>query len=211
MARSRPACTAWKRKTEFTTSRAALARPKLTLETPSVVKTPGFSSLMRRMPSRVSTALCRYSAPPVASVKVSASKISWSGSSPCSRATATVRRAISALRSAVWAMPFSSMVMQTTAAPKRFTSGRTRRTRSPPFSRLTELTMQRPGYTFSALSTTSASVESIISGASTLWARSRTRVRIWAASSSRSFSAVQTSRTWAPPSTCPRAISRRPA
>jgi hypothetical protein len=115
------------------------------LETPSVVKTPGFSALMRRMPSRVSTALCRYSAPPVASVKVSASKISWSGSSPYSRAMATVRRATSALRSAVWAMPFSSMVMQTTAAPKRFTSGRTFLTRSPPFSRLTELTMQRPG------------------------------------------------------------------
>jgi hypothetical protein len=31
--------------------------------------------------------------------------------------TATVRRAISALRSAVSAMPFSSMVMATTAAP----------------------------------------------------------------------------------------------
>ena len=176
-----------------------------------MVKTPGISALMRRMPSSVSTALCRYSASPVASVKVSASKMSWSGSRPYSRATATVRRAISTLRSAVWAMPFSSMVMQTTAAPKRFTSGSTFRTRSPPFSRLTELTMQRPGYTFSALSMTSASVESIISGASTLWASRRTSVRICAASSSRSLSAMQTSRTWAPPSTWPRAIWSRPA
>ena len=58
---------------------------------------------------------------------------------------------------------------------------------------------------------TSASVESIIRGASTLWASSRASVRICAASSSRSLSAVQTSRTCAPPSTWPRAISSSPA
>ena len=55
---------------------------------------------MRRMPSIVSTALGRHSSSPVVSVKVSASKISSSGSSPCSsQAMSTMRWAISTLRS----------------------------------------------------------------------------------------------------------------
>jgi hypothetical protein len=37
MARSSPAWTAWKRKTELITSRALFDRPKLTLETPRMV------------------------------------------------------------------------------------------------------------------------------------------------------------------------------
>ncbi len=145
MARSRPACTAWYRNTEFTISLALFASPNETFETPSVVNTPGFSALIRRMPSSVSTALCRYSSPPVARVKVSASNTSASGATPYSAATWTRRRAISALRSAVCAIPFSSMVIATTAAPYRRTSGRTFFTRSPDFSRFTEFTMQRPG------------------------------------------------------------------
>ena len=211
MARSRPACTAWYRKTEFTTSRAGFERPKLTFETPRQMKTPGFSALMRRMPSSVSSALRRYSSPPVASVKVSGSKTRLSGGTPYSFATATVRRATSALRSAVCAIPFSSMVMATTAAPYRRTSGSTFFTRSPDFSRLTEFTMQRPGCTLSAASTTSASVESIMSGASTDCASSFTSVRICAASSSRSFIATHTSSTCAPPSTWSRAMRSTPA
>ena len=53
MAESSPACTHSWRNTEFNTWRAAGLRPKETLETPSVVYTPGSSALMRRMASMV--------------------------------------------------------------------------------------------------------------------------------------------------------------
>jgi hypothetical protein len=52
--------------------------------------------LIRRIPSSVSMTLRRYSGLPVASVKVRASKAIESGATPCSRATSTMRRAISA-------------------------------------------------------------------------------------------------------------------
>ena len=82
IARSRPASTQWWRNTELSTARATGETPKETFETPSEVFTPGSSSLMRRMPSIVSTAHGRHSSSPVVSVKVSASKISSSRIEP---------------------------------------------------------------------------------------------------------------------------------
>ena len=73
IAMSSPASTQWCRKTELSTARAAGASPKLTFETPSEVKTPGNSRLMRRMPSIVSLAESIHSASPVASVNVRSS------------------------------------------------------------------------------------------------------------------------------------------
>ena len=104
-----------------------------------------------------------------------------------------------------------SVPSATTAAPCCLTSGRTSSMRCRPFSMLMELTTQRPGAVSSAARITCASVESIISGGSTLWLSSLTSRRIWAASSGRSVSATHTSSTCAPPSTCSRATSRMPS
>ena len=73
IAMSRPASTQWCRNTELSTARASGASPKLTFDTPRLVKTPGSSRLMSRMPSIVSTAESIHSASPVASVKVRSS------------------------------------------------------------------------------------------------------------------------------------------
>jgi hypothetical protein len=72
---SRPAFTQWCSMTELSAARAAGLRPNETFETPSEVSTPGSSPFDRRMPSIVSTADGKNSGSPVASVKVSASKI----------------------------------------------------------------------------------------------------------------------------------------
>ena len=125
IARSSPASTQWWRKTELRTARAPGEMPKETLETPSEVFTPGISALIRLIPSIVSTAEGRHSSSPVVSVKVSASKISASGSSPCSSQTMSrIRFAISTLRSAVFAIPTSSIVSAIRQAPWAFASGR---------------------------------------------------------------------------------------
>ncbi len=183
--------------------------PNETFETPRLAKTPGSASLMARIPSIVSTAEARNSSSPVASVKVSASKISAPGSSPyASTQISWMRRATSSFRSAVFAIPDSSMVSATSAAPCSSASGSTASIRSRPASRLIELITARPGFTFSAASTTSTSVVSITSGVATLCASSLTSVRVCSASSERSVSAVQTSSRWAPLSTCSRATSR---
>ena len=111
IARSSPASTQWCRKTELSTARGRGETPKETLETPSEVFTPGISALIRRIPSIVSTAEGFHSSSPVVRVKVSASKISASGSRPCSpQAMSRIRSAISTLRSAVFAIPTSSIV-----------------------------------------------------------------------------------------------------
>ena len=212
MARSRPASTQWWRKTELRTARAWGWSPKLTLLTPRDVNTPGSPALMRRMPSMVSRALRRNSASPVARVKVRSSKIRSSGRRPYSSTTMSwMRRATASFRSAVLAIPSSSMVRATRAAPCSTASGTTSSIRARPFSRLMELMVARPGYWRRAASATSRSVVSMTSGVSTLWARSSTRARIWAASSWRSVRATQTSRRWAPPSTWLRATSRTPS
>jgi hypothetical protein len=80
----------------LSTARAPGDIPNETLETPSDVFTPGSSALIRRMPSIVSTAEGLHSSSPVVSVNVSASKISSSGSSPCSvQASRWISRATS--------------------------------------------------------------------------------------------------------------------
>ena len=127
IARSSPASTQWCRKTEFRTLRAGRPMPKQTLETPSDVFTPGSSDLISRMPSIVSTADGFHSSSPVVSVNVSASKISSSGSIPCSSQTSSVIRwATSSLRSRVLAMPTSSIVSAISAAPCAIAIGTTR-------------------------------------------------------------------------------------
>ena len=78
-----------------------------------------------------------------------------------------MRWAMASLRSAVSAMPSSSMVSAMTAAPKRLAMGSTRLVRFSPSSRLMELMIALPGIRFSASSITSASVESTRIGAGT--------------------------------------------
>ncbi len=88
------------------------------MESASEVLTPGISALIRRIPSIVSTAEGFHSSSPVVRVKVRASKISASGSRPCSpQAMSRSRSAISTLRWAVFAIPTSSMVSAISAAP----------------------------------------------------------------------------------------------
>src|SRR6185312_3119415 len=162
IARSSPASTQWCRKPELSTARAVGETPKETFETPSEVLTCGSACLSWRMPSIVSTADGRHSSSPVVSVKVSRSKMSSSGSSPCSsQASSLMRWAISTLRAAVLAIPTSSMVRAMTAAPCWMASGTTVSSLSRPASRLTELTIARPGICSRALRMTSGSVESI--------------------------------------------------
>ncbi len=186
--------------------------PKETLETPSEVLTPGMPSLIARMPSIVATADGLHSSSPVVNVKVSASKISSSGSSPCSsQAISLIRVAISSLRSAVFAIPTSSMVSAISPAPCAFASGITRSALSRPASRLIELTIARPGICSSAASITSGSVESIWIGAGWLSEIRFTTSPICTSSSWRSVSATQTSSTWAPPSTWSSATWTRPS
>ena len=123
-------------------------------------------SLISLMPSIVSMADGRHSSSPVVSVKVSASKISSSGSSPCSSQISSLRRwAISSLRSRVLAMPTSSMVSAISAAPWALASGTTVSSLSRPASRFTEFTIARPGICSRLRFITSGSVESIWIGA----------------------------------------------
>ena len=68
-------------------ARAAGETPNDTFETPSEVLTPGQLLLERLIPSIVSIADGFHSSSPVVSVKVRTSKISSSGSSPCSSQT----------------------------------------------------------------------------------------------------------------------------
>ena len=87
IARSSPAATQWCRNTELSTAREVLPKPNDTFETPSDVLTPGSAALISRMPAIVSIADVLNSSEPVASVNVSASKISTSGLIPCSSTT----------------------------------------------------------------------------------------------------------------------------
>ena len=212
IARSSPASTQWCRKTELRTARGRGETPKETLETPSEVLTPGISALIRRIPSIVSTAEGRHSSSPVVRVKVSASKISASGSRPCSpQAMSRSRSAISTLRSAVFAIPTSSIVSAISAAPCAFASGATTSALSRPASRLIELTIARPGICSSAALITSGSVESTWIGAGWVSEIRLTTAAICSSSSWRSVSATQTSSTWAPPSTWSSATWTRPS
>ena len=202
IARSRPASTQWCRKTEFRTERAGSPTPNETFDTPSDVSTPGSAALTIRMPSIVSTADGRHSSSPVVRVNVSRSKISSSGSIPCSSHTSPwMRCATSSLRSRVLAIPTSSMVSAISAAPCALAIGATRSSLSRPASRLIELTIARPGIWSSAVSMTSGSVESTWIGAGCVSETFLATSRICSSSSWRSVSATQRSSTCAPPST----------
>ena len=186
--------------------------PKDTLETPSDVFTPGSSDLISRMPSIVSTADGFHSSSPVVSVNVSASKISSSGSIPCWLQTrSTIRLATSSLRSRVLAMPTSSIVSAISAAPCAIAIGTTVLSLSSPASRLTELTIARPGIWSSAVAITSGSVESTWIGAGCVSETFLATSRICSSSSWRSVSATQRSSTCAPPSTWSSATCSRPS
>jgi len=153
------------------------------------------------MPSIVSIAEPFHSSSPVVSVNVSRSKMSASRGRPCRSHSAVMRLAISTLRSAVFAMPSSSIVSAMSAAPCSTASGTTVFAFSSPASRLIELMIARPGICSRAVRMTSGSVESIWIGAGWVRLMRLTTSRICSASSVRSVSATQTSRTWAPPST----------
>ena len=120
-------------------------------------------------------------------------------------------RATSSFRSRVFAMPSGSIVRATRAAPFLRASGTTASMRSRPFSMLMELMIARPGTCSSARAMTGASVESIMSGVSTVIERSLTMAAICSASSPRSVSATHTSSTCAPLSACSRATSTIPS
>ena len=186
----------------MSTLRAGTPTPNETFETPSDVCTPGIPALIARIPSIVATADGRHSGSPVVSVNVRQSKIKASWSRPCSsQHSSVIRRATSSLRSAVLAIPTSSIVSAISAAPWALTTGTTRSSLSRPASRLTLLTIARPGICSSAVSITSGSVESIWIGAGWVSDTPLTTRRICSASSWRSVSATQMSSTWAPPAT----------
>jgi hypothetical protein len=108
-------------------------------------------------------------------------------------------------------MPTSSIVSAISAAPCALASGATTSSLSRPASRLTELTIARPGICSSAAWITSGSVESTWIGAGWLSAIRLTTSRICSASSWRSVSATQTSSTCAPPVTWSSATCTRPS
>ncbi len=206
-----PARTAWSRKTEFSTARAAGLRPKLMLDRPRMIWISGNASRMARIPSKVHWPSLRSSSLPVAMVKVSGS-ISRSDCGRPNRpqANSTSRRATSSFRSAVLAMPCSSMVSAITPAPKR----RARRSRSAawrsPSSKLIELMIGLPPCSFSAASITGVSVLSITSGAFTDAVKRRITSFI-SACSSRPTNAVQTSSACEPSPACSRPMATQPS
>ncbi len=98
-------------------------------------------------------------------------------------------------------MPTSSMVSAISAAPCSIAIGTTLSSLSRPASRLTELTIARPGIWSSAVAITSGSVESTWIGEGWVSETFLATSRICSSSSWRSVSATQMSSTWAPPST----------
>ena len=119
------------------------------------------------MPSIVSTADGFHSSSPVVSVKVSASKISSCGSRPCS-SQADLVDALGDLELALARLGHPDLVdgqRDQRGAVLERRSGRRESILSRPASRLTELTIARPGIWSSAVAITSGSVESIWIGA----------------------------------------------
>ena len=163
-------------------------RPKLTLDTPSTVETPGNSALMRRMASIVSMPSRRRSSWPVPSGNVRASKIRSPGSRPYrSMARSWIRLATRNFQSAVRAWPSSSMVRQMTAAPYSRARAKTRSQRDPgssPSSRLAELRRARPPMCCRPASRTGGSVESSTSGRAA-WVANRPAISCMSAVPSR--------------------------
>ena len=83
MAPVMPRFTAWSRKTEFRTWRAAGFRPNEMFDRPRMIWQPGISREIDSMPSSVHWPSLRSSSLPVAMVKVSGSNSRSSGARPC--------------------------------------------------------------------------------------------------------------------------------
>ena len=111
MHRSSPAANAAARNVAFTSGRNG--RPKLMFDTPSTVRTPGSSRFTRAMPSSMARgALWSVEA----AMHRQSTTTSWRGI-PAASVAATILCATSRRPSAVWGMPFSSMVRATSAQP----------------------------------------------------------------------------------------------
>ena len=146
IAASSPARTASCRKTEFSILRAAGAKPKEILLSPKTVRQPGSSFLMARIASKVWIAASFKLASPEPTVKVKQSKSRSCGRRPYSpTAIAWMALAMRNLSAFCMAMPSSSIVRATRAAPYFFAARQTRCRLLPPSSRLIELMMARPG------------------------------------------------------------------
>ncbi len=161
---SRPAFTHRLRNTVLSTLRAGGFRPNEMFESPRIVRTPGNFSLICRMASMVSLAASRSVPSPLHTVNVSVSISRSPRRMPRDTQKSIRRPAISTLRSAVIAMPTSSMVSATSPAPKRRASSTSFSAFSSPDSKLMELTSMRPPWSFSAASTTSSCVLSTMIG-----------------------------------------------
>ncbi len=156
------------------------------------------------MPCRVQSASLRSSSLPVATVSTSGSIIRSDCGRPCwPQQKATSRSAISSLRSAVLAMPVSSMVPATMAAPNFLAKTSRAPACASPSSKLIELMIGLPPCSFSAASITFVSVLSITSGAFTLEVK-RVMTSFISATSLRPTKAVHTSRLLLPSATCSR-------
>ena len=141
---SSPALTQRSRNTVLSTLRAGGFRPNETFDSPSSVRTPANSFLMRRMAAMVSLAASRSAPSPLHTVNVSASISRSPRRKPRFSQNSIRRWAIATLRSAVMAMPVSSIVSATSAAPKRRASATSCSAFSSPASKLIELTSRRP-------------------------------------------------------------------
>ena len=117
MAQSSPTSSASVRKAEFTFSLAG--RPKLTFETPSIVRPP--RAWMRRRASSVTCAACGSED----TVSVSVSMTTSSGAMPYCAAVSYMRSAQATRPSGVSGMPPSSSARPTTTPPYFCTSGNT--------------------------------------------------------------------------------------
>ena len=139
-----PALMQRSRNTVLSTLRAAGFKPNETFDSPRIVRTPGKACLMRRMAAIVSLAASRSAPSPLQTVNVSASISRSPRRSPRCSQNSIRRRAISTLRSAVIAMPTSSIVSATSPAPNCLASATSFSAFSSPDSKLIELTSIRP-------------------------------------------------------------------
>ncbi len=138
-----------------------------------MVRQSGRASLIILIPLTVSSAEPIYCSSPVPTGNTRGSKIISFGLKPCfSTSKSCERLAISTFRSAVTAMPVSSIVPTTRAAPNFFTSGKIASKRSSPSSKLMELIMTLPCEYVKAFSITFSSVESITRGTFTFFTTS---------------------------------------
>ncbi len=163
----KPRRTASSRNAEFRTRRAGGRRPKLMLDKPRMMPQFGNSEESSSIARSVSNPSFRSSSTPVAMVNVNGSMRRSCSSSPhVSTNRSRIRLATSSLLPASRAMPRSSIVSATHAAPYCRSSGQISSNRRSPSSRLSELTTHRPPATCKPASIVAASVESSMSGAS---------------------------------------------